>query len=234
MKRIITSYSMAKGALIESIADGSFATINHDNKRKIPAENKKIQRICKTVLLYKDGKSVEEIADLLNLNKRTIYYYLKTFNVDNHFMNKMPVTNVSDLQAFIEEISEDFIHSKISSYKEAQERIKQITGIHRGITQIREFLVKNYFYKNSKGFYVQNTKKINLIQVNERNKKCKFRKNDSLLDLKSEEIEYYIYSIADSYCYDINTIASRVKEKFELKESEKKIIAWMEINTSLF
>lgn len=214
------------------IYQGCYINLDHRNKNgtKLSFNRPKIKNICQAVLLFSKGMNVDEIANIMQLEKRTIYNYIETYRKDSSFLKKIPVTNVSDLQAYVNLIADDFKHTKVKTYKEAQQRIEELTGIHRGITQIRAFLMNNYFEKNSKGYFYQKTSKLIRLQLKERNKKFESKNQ---LDIKFKEIEDYVYKIAIACNYEPSFVAERVKEHFDLKESNEVIEKWIETNTSL-
>lgn len=218
--------------LYSNIYQGGYINLDYRNKNgsKLSFNRPRIKNICQAVLLFSKGMNVDEIANIMRLEKRTIYNYIETYRKDPNFLKKIPVTNVSDLQAYVNLIANDFKHTKVKTYKEAQQRIEELTGIHRGITQIRAFLINNYFEKKLRGYFYQKTSKLIRLQLKERNKKFE---SENQLNIKFKEIEDYVYKIAMACNYEPFIVAKRVKEKFNLKEETEVIKNWIEKNTSL-
>lgn len=218
---------------LASIGDGGYMWTFHPNEvdnKKYSFNNERIKKACTALVLYSEIKDVDEVAEIMGLSRRTIYNYVKTYREDPGFMKKSPVTNVSELQAYVSEIATDFKTAHIKTIKEAKERIKELTGIERGTTQIRAFLKNNYFAKNAKGYYYQKTSRQIKIQMEERKKKVK---NQSYLETNANEVEEFAYMIANSYNYKVGKIAKRIKEKFKLRESTDEIEKWIDMNTSI-
>lgn len=219
-------------ALYSGIYQGWYIDLYHRDEivSKHSFNRPRIKNICQAVLLFSKGMNVDEIANIMQLEKRTIYNYIETYRKDPSFLKRLPVTNVSDLQTYVDLIADDFKHTRVRTYKEAQQRIEELTGIHRGITQIRAFLMNNYFEKNTKGYFYQRTSNLIRVQIKERNKRAESK---NPLNSRVKEIEDYIYKIARVCNYEPSIVAERVKEYFELKESNEVIEKWIETNTSL-
>lgn len=216
---------------LEKMVNGYLVSVVYQDKDEyLVYEKPKNINIARTVLLYHEGYGIDDIASKMKLSKRTIYNYLKTYRLNHNFMKKLVVTNVSELQLYVGEIARDFKSNNIKTYKQAQQRIEELTKIHRGITQIRAFLKNNYFVKNSKGCFYQRSSPV--IKIHLKNKYDKI-KNRTYLETHPKEVENYIYSIASSCNYESDLIIPRLKEKFNLKESDEKIKYWIEKNTSL-
>mgnify|MGYP000847349797 FL=1 len=217
---------------LEKMVNGYLVGVVYQDKDEyLVYEKPKNINIAKTVLLYHEGYGIDDIASEMKLSKRTIYNYLKTYRLNHNFMKKLVVTNVSELQLYVGEIARDFKSNNIKTYKQAQQRIEELTGIHRGITQIRAFLKNNYFVKNSKRCFYQRSSPV--IKIHLKNKYDKI-KNQTYLEAHPKEVEDYIYRIASACNYDFEEIIRRLKEKFNLKESDEKIKYWINNNTSLF
>lgn len=218
---------------LSSIGDGGYMWTFHPNEvdnKKYSFNNERIKRACTALVLYSEIKNVDEVAKIMGLNRKTIYNYIKAYRDDPNFMKKSPVTNVSELQAYVSQIAADFKTAHIKTIKEAKARIKELTGIERGTTQIRSFLKNNYFAKNAKGYYYQKTSRQIKRQLEERKKKVK---NHSYLETHSNEVEEFTYMIANSYDYRVDKIAKRIKEKFKLREPMDEIEKWLDMNTSI-
>ncbi len=216
---------------LESVGDGSFvATFNSLDNKKLSFNNERIRQACTAIVLYSDTNDIDYVATTMDLSKRTIYSYIHAYKEDKNFIRILPVTNVSELQGYVEQIADNFKHHRVKTYKEAQERIREITGITRSLPQIRAFLKNNYFEKNSKGFFYQKTSKHIRLQLEERKKRIK---NRSYLETNPEEVEEFAYMIAGSYNYRTDRIAKRIKEKFELRETSEEIENWIDKNTTI-
>ena len=215
---------------IKSISDGSYMHTYHNDEinSKVSFNNKRIRAVCQAIILYVDNNyDIHKVANPMNISIRTAYNYIKTYRMDKNFMKKLPVTNVSELQKFTSDIAKDFKTNHIYTYKEAQQRIEEITGLHRGLTQIREFLINNYFKKNSKGYFYQEHSRFISIQLQERNKKIKTK---SVFD-KIKENEIDITRIVLSTDSEEEAVA-KVKEKYNIKEPDNIVLDCIKKNTS--
>lgn len=193
--------------------------------------NDKILRVCQAVLLYDKTQSIEEVSEKMGLNQRTIYYYLQTYRKDHNFMKKLPKRNVSELQKHFVLIRKEFNRGKIKTYKQAQEKIEELTGIKRGITQIRAFLNNNYFKKDKNGYikckYNLTIKKIIYSKIDMANSRYKHS------ETTEKEMEEYAYRIASSCNYNMDAIAEKFKEKFDLFKTNEEVVSWLEKHTTL-
>lgn len=118
---------------------------------------------CLVILDYFYGYSVEEITNLYEISRRTLYFYIKKWKSGSgvsfiHKLERKRITNISKLQTFSLEIANEFYKVPFKTFKEATSRIEQLTGIKRSETQIRTFLRKKLrFIKDKKlGYYVHN------------------------------------------------------------------------------
>lgn len=144
---------------------------------------KRIQNICRALLMYNDGKDINQIIEETSISKRSFFNYKRRYFMDPYFMlrDRKP-TNNSILEKYVNQISEDFKQTHIKTYKQAQKRIEEITGIKRSETQIRNFLIKTGFKKNKNGYYNQRpTGKTIITNI-----------KNTCLYLKRDEVEKFI------------------------------------------
>jgi len=144
---------------------------------------KRIQNICRALLMYNDGKDINQIIEETSISKRSFFNYKRRYSMDPYFMlrDRKP-TNNSILEKYVNQISEDFKQTHIKTYKQAQKRIEEITGIKRSETQIRNFLIKKGFKKNKNGYYNQRpTGKTIITNI-----------KNTCLYLKRDEVEKFI------------------------------------------
>ena len=228
-----THLTNSQRIFMERIKDGNYTDdLYYDNIKDedLSFNDGRIQRVCEALCLFDKLQNVNEVAKQMNLSRRTIYYYLKTFNTDPNFMKKKKKTRVSELQNYFGVIREEINNGKVKTYKQAQEIIENLTGIKRGRTQIRAFLNNNYFKKDANGYlkckYTRTIKRI-IDQKNEMANHIFFTEENK------NEMEEYAYQIASSCNYNEFTIAKRLKEKFHLNKTDKEMVNWIEKNTSL-
>lgn len=220
---------------LSSLSDGSYVFMYHRDHlydEKFSMNNQKNINISKAVILYVNNNyDVNKVAELMGISTRTVYNYLNIYKKDKNFFKKLPVTNVSDLQLYLDKIVGSFEKKHVKTYKQAQQRIEEITGIHRGQTQIRAFLINNFFVKSSKGYFYQQTSSTIRTQLKERNKKIRIK---SILNDKGTEIENYVYKIASRCNYDEDKIVQDLIETYHLIETESVIKEWLKRNTTIY
>jgi len=88
------------------------------------------------------GRSNQDICDILDICNNTLLGYFRMYNSGG--VDKLRETNFnrpkSELEKYLHEIKQYFIGNPPSSISEAAAKIKEITGIERGQTQVRKFL----------------------------------------------------------------------------------------------
>lgn len=162
----------------------------------------KAESICKVLLEYdKNDKSIDEILLQAGISRRTLFNYITKFKKDYMFMiNKKRKKRSVELEKYKDLITENLNNEPVRTYREAKERIQEITGIDRGITQTKEFL-DHCKFKKKDGFYISKSKK-----------KEKF-------SLKSN-IDEIIDFLENSTPTSMNMAIRMLREKFPLIEEE--------------
>lgn len=163
---------------------------------------KRIQNICRALLMYNNDKDINQIIEETGISKRSFFNYKRKYSKDPYFMlRERESTNNSILEKYTNQISDDFKQTHIKTYKQAQKRIEEITGIKRSETQIRNFLIKTGFKKNKNGNYNQRPSKKTII----------FNIKNTCLYMKRDEVERFI----DKTCPESPKIMIRkLKEKY--------------------
>ncbi len=122
--------------------------------------NETAKKFCMVILDYYYGYSVEEIMDLYEISRRTLYSYVNKWNTGRgvSFIRKLErkrITNISKLQTYSLKIANEFYVAPFKTFKEATLRIEQLTGIKRSETQIRTFLRKTLRFRKNReeGYY---------------------------------------------------------------------------------
>lgn len=162
----------------------------------------KAESICRVLLEYdKNSKSIDEILSQEGIKRRTLFNYITKFKKDYMFMiNKKRKKRSVELEKYKDLITENLNNEPVRTYREAKERIQEITGIDRGITQTKKFLDYCKFKKKD-GFYISKSKK-----------KEKF-------SLKSN-IDEIIDFLENSTPTSMNMAIRMLREKFPLIEEE--------------
>lgn len=176
------------------------------NLRKIldyEIRKERTKTICKVLLKYDECLDIEQVIKETGVSRRTIFYYRKQFIKNNFFMlqEETKPTNFSILKDYESVISENFRNQPVKTYKQAQARIEEITGIKRSETQIRNFLIRYNFKKDKKGNYNQPSKKV----VIDRNIK------NTCLYTRRNEVEKYIDELMPS---SPTIMVNKLKERY--------------------
>jgi len=105
------------------------------------------------VLLKAKGYTHEMIADILNVTSRVTFTWGQILREDGF---KALATlkykgQASKLKEFGEQLVFNFIQKPVASLKEAQKRIKEITGLERSLPQVRHFMLKNNLKRRKVG-----------------------------------------------------------------------------------
>lgn len=163
---------------------------------------KRIQNICRALLMYNDGKDINQIIEETGISKRSFFNYKRKYSKDPYFMlRERESPNNSILEKYVNQISDDFKQTHIKTYKQAQKRIEEITGIKRSETQIRNFLIKTGFKKNKNGNYNQRPSKKTII----------FNIKNTCLYTKRNEVEKYIDELMPS---SPTIMVNKLKERY--------------------
>lgn len=115
----------------------------------LKADHHKIR--LKNFVLYLKGLGFthSDICELSRISRPTLASYLKEFKTGGFESFEQLNWNgqTSELNKFIKIIDEDFNRNPPKSITEAQQRIKDLTGICRSPTQIRAFLRNKLDYR---------------------------------------------------------------------------------------
>lgn len=119
-----------------------------DNIIKLSKNNSKARLKAKVILLKSQGKSIGYIINETKLSKRTIINYTNQYiNSKNklmflHYKGNLRCSELSQHK----EIYNEFLKNPPLTYKEATQRIEDLTGIKRSQTQVRNYLNKHNIY----------------------------------------------------------------------------------------
>ena len=144
------SYYCMEDKKLNHVIETSYVEENrlHYDKRKV---------VAKVLLMYIKDYDISQITEETKLSKSSIYNYISKYKSNKNFIyniGKKPKQTICALEPYKFKIVTDFEKAHIKTYKEAQERIFKITGIHRTIPRIYEFLTKHNF-KKINGYYIQ-------------------------------------------------------------------------------
>jgi transposase len=110
----------------------------------IHQEHYLVRRRMQALLLKSQGLRHKEIAEILSLSETTVREYLDLYLVGGvealkelHYQGK--ANQLAEKKA---EIIAALEANPPATYKEAQAKIKEVTGLHRSVPQVREFLKK--------------------------------------------------------------------------------------------
>lgn len=102
----------------------------------------RVQKKMEALLLKSEGLPHARIATLLDVCENTLREYFREFldgGIDR--LKEIRWTGpTSEWSSFGQTIKEDFKANPPATVQEAQQRIEQLTGIHRGHSQVHEFL----------------------------------------------------------------------------------------------
>ena len=157
---------------------------------------------CEIIYYYDLYMDINEIIEETGISRKTIFNYVKKYRKNKNFMFENR-KNHSNLDKYKEVIRRSFKNNPVSSYRKAQSRIKEVTGIDKSLTQVYYFLKRNNDKKNEEGYYT-------------RNGEPNIKRKDTYLYQHIEEIGKYIeQNPSDNKKVMIN----RVKNKFpEIKK----------------
>ena len=104
-----------------------------------------VQRRMEVLWLKSHGLAHELIAKLGGISENTMREYFELYEEGG--LEKLKEVNFyrpeSELNAHITSLEAYFREHPVATIKEAQSKIKDLTGIERSETQVREFLKKN-------------------------------------------------------------------------------------------
>ena len=105
------------------------------------------------VLLKAKGYTHEMIADILDVSSRVTFVWGQVLCEDG--FEALATLNYkgqpSKLKEFGEQLVFDFIQKPVATLKEAQKRIKEISGFERSLPQVRHFMLKNNLKRRKVG-----------------------------------------------------------------------------------
>jgi transposase len=104
----------------------------------------RVQQKMEVVWLKAQGVSQVEIARLTGLGRRTVVRYLHDFaegglEALRHVTVRPPRGELHEHRG---ELEDYFLGNPPQSVAQAQQEIKRLTGVERGLTQVRQFLKK--------------------------------------------------------------------------------------------
>jgi transposase len=103
-----------------------------------------VQRKMEVAWLKAQGVSQVEIARLTGLGRRTVVRYLHDYAVGGlAALRQVTVQQPrGELQQHVGELEDYFLEHPPQSVAQAQQEIARLTGVKRGLTQVRLFLKK--------------------------------------------------------------------------------------------
>ena len=105
-------------------------------------EHPRIRQKMQGVWLRSQNFSQKDIAKILSVSENTVRSYINDY-IDGG-IEKLKETNFyqpkSELEKYRSIIEKDFSENSVSTLKEANERIKKLTGFQRSLPQISQFL----------------------------------------------------------------------------------------------
>ncbi len=124
-------------------------TFTEDERRALQHErfhhpHPRVQRKMEVVWLKAQGVSQVEIARLSGLGRRTVVRYLHDYAVGGlAALRQVSVRPPrGELQQHVGDLEDYFLEHPPQSVAQAQQTIARLTGIERGLTQVRLFLKK--------------------------------------------------------------------------------------------
>jgi transposase len=104
-----------------------------------------VQRKMEALWLKSRGLTHQEIASLADVSPRSVQRYLDEFAAGGlDLVRRVPWRGKPcDLDAHRASLEGHFIEHPPRSAREAQREIERLTGVRRGLTQVRAFLKKN-------------------------------------------------------------------------------------------
>jgi len=104
----------------------------------------RVQRKMEVLWLKSKGLTHAEIAELADVSPRSVQRYLDEF--ERGGLQRVRRLNwqgkYCELDEYQQSLEEHFIENPPRSAREAQEAIERLTGIRRGLSQVRAFLKK--------------------------------------------------------------------------------------------
>ena len=111
---------------------------------KKPQYPKRIRQKAEALILHAHGHSTAQIASIMGFCEATIRTYFNEFKKNKYeiFEIKKKKTRISELFNYEKNIKEEFSKHPPLTADEARTRILKLTGVKRGLTQIKIFLKK--------------------------------------------------------------------------------------------
>lgn len=105
----------------------------------------RVQRKMEVLWLKSKGLTHADIADLADVSPRSVQRYLDEFEQGGlEQLRRVPWQGPqAELDAHHVSLEDHFLQHPPRSTREAQQVIEQLTGVRRGLTQVRAFLKKN-------------------------------------------------------------------------------------------
>jgi len=115
--------------------------------------NYQIRQRMHFILLKAKGYTQQMIGDILDVTERTTYHWWQIFQegglealANLHYKGQPSQLNKVSTQLVL-----DFINAPVATFKEARHRIIETTGIERGLSQVREFMLKHKLIRRKVG-----------------------------------------------------------------------------------
>lgn len=164
------------------------------------------------ILLKAKGYTQQLIGDILNVTERTTYHWWQIFQAgglealaDLHYQGQP-----SKLRAFGEQLIFAFINEPVATFKEARHRIIEKTGIERGLTQVREFMLKHKLLRRKVGQIPDkaDVKEQHNFKANKLDKLISLAK-ESLIQLIFVDASHFVHQPFLGYLYSLKRIFIR-------------------------
>lgn len=112
----------------------------------------RVQLKMEVLWLKSKGLTHADIAELAGVSRRSVQRYLDEFEQGglDRLRNVPWKGQRAELDEYHASLEDHFLQHPPRSAREAQQVIEQITGVRRGLTQVRAFLKKNLGWAGAK------------------------------------------------------------------------------------
>ena len=110
------------------------------------------------IYLNNEGYEISKIAKVVGISRLSVIAHAKLYlqkGMDYISENNYTGNNISELEEYADIIKKELEENPVRTIDEARIRIEELTGIKRGNTQIRKFLVKKNLHTKSQEQYQQ-------------------------------------------------------------------------------
>jgi len=174
--------------------------------------NYQIRQRMHFILLKAKSYTQQMIGDSLDVTERTTYHWWQIFQAGGleALANLHYQGQPSKLGEFSKQLVLDFINDPVATLKEARHRIIEKTGIERGLSQVREFMLKHKLLRRKVGQIPDKadvTEQHNFIE-NKLEELITLAK-DSLIQLIFVDASHFVHQPFLGYLYSLKRIFIR-------------------------